>query len=358
MSEVLLYPALLSEIKARIRQGQLAATRAVNNELTALYWDVGCLIHERQQLKGWGAGIIPKLSRDLANELPDTKGFSERNLKRMLRFYREYALAKQEGDESSHAGTLELVPQPVALLPWGHNAVLFEQVKDLPTRLWYARQVIEQGWSRATLLQMIRNGAHARQGNAVSNFEQRLPAGQSELAQQQLKDPYIFDFLTIAEPFRERELETGLLRHLEAFLLELGDGFAFVGRQYPVTVSDQEYYIDLLFYHLTLRAFIVIELKRGDFKPEYAGKMNFYCSVVDEQLRHTTDQATIGLILCQTKDRILAEYALRGIQKPIGVSDYELTRALPEDLQSSLPSISELEEELSNDLTRHSEDAD
>ncbi len=356
MSEISLYPALLSEIKARIRQGQLAATRAVNNELTALYWDVGRLIHERQQLKGWGAGIIPKLSRDLANELPETRGFSERNLKRMLRFYREYALAK--GDESSRTSTLELVPQAVALLPWGHNAVLFEQIKDLPTRLWYARQVSEQGWSRATLLQMIRNGAHARQGSAVSNFEQRLPAGQSELAQQQLKDPYIFDFLTIAEPFRERELETGLLRHLEAFLLELGDGFAFVGRQYPVTVSDQEYYIDLLFYHLTLRAFIVIELKRGDFKPEYAGKMNFYCSVVDEKLRHSTDQATIGLILCQTKDRVLAEYALRGIQQPIGVSDYELTRALPEDLQSSLPTISELEEELSSDLTRHSDGAD
>ncbi len=258
MSEVSLYPALLSDIKARIRQGQLAATRAVNNELTALYWDVGRLIHERQQLKGWGAGIIPKLSRDLANELPDTKGFSERNLKRMLRFYREYAIAKD--NESSRTSPLEFVPQAVALLPWGHNAVLFEQVKDLPTRLWYARQVSEQGWSRATLLQMIRSGAHVRQGSAVSNFEQRLPAGQSELAQQQLKDPYIFDFLTIAEPFRERELETGLLRHLEAFLLELGDGFAFVGRQYPVTVSDQEYYIDLLFYHLTLRAFIVIEL--------------------------------------------------------------------------------------------------
>ena len=229
MSEISLYPALLSEIKARIRHGQLAATRAVNNELTALYWDVGRLIHERQQLKGWGTGIIPKLSRDLANELPEMKGFSERNLKRMLRFYREYALAKV--NESSGISTLELVPQAVALLPWGHNAILFEKIKELPIRLWYARQVSEQGWSRATLLQMIRNGAHARQGSAVSNLEQRLPAGQSELVQQQLKDPYIFDFLTIAEPFRERELETELLRHLEAFLLELGDGFAFVGRQ-------------------------------------------------------------------------------------------------------------------------------
>ncbi|MGS0628922.1 MULTISPECIES: PDDEXK nuclease domain-containing protein [Photorhabdus] len=198
---------------------------------------------------------------------------------------------------------------------------------------------------------MIKGNAYARQGSVVSNFKNRLSVSQSELVQQTLKDPYVFDFLTLSEPFKERELEMGLLKHLEKFLLELGEGFAFVGRQYRITVSEQDYYIDLLFYHLTLRAFVVIELKRGEFKPEHAGKMNFYCSVVDEKLRHSTDQPTIGLILCQTKDRILAEYALRGIQKPIGVSDYELTRALPEDLKSSLPSIEELEAELSQPST-------
>ncbi|MFK7891633.1 MAG: YhcG family protein [Granulosicoccus sp.] len=354
MTEGSIYPALLAQIKARIQQGQAAATRSVNQELIALYWDVGRLIHERQQQKGWGAGIIPKLARDIVNELPDTRGFSERNLKRMLRFYREYALPP--GDKTLPVDPEAKVPQPVALLPWGHNALLFEQIKDLSVRLWYAQQVTAQGWNRSTLQQMIRNEAHTRQGSAVSNFEHRLPAEQSELVKQHLKDPYIFDFLTISEPFRERELETGLLRHLEAFLLELGDGFAFVGRQYPLTVSDQDYYIDLLFYHLTLRAYIVIELKRGDFKPEYAGKMNFYCSIVDERMRHSSDQTTIGLILCQTKDKVLAEYALRGIQQPIGVSNYELTRALPEDLQSSLPSISELEAELSAEVTQQAED--
>lgn len=300
------------------------------------------MIHERQRQHGWGAGIIPKLARDIVNELPKTKGFSERNLKRMLRFYREYALSPETGPQK--------VPQPVAQLPWGHNMLLIERIKDRTERYWYAGQALLHGWSRDSLLQMVKGNTYVRQGSAVSNFKNRLPASQSELVQQTLKDPYIFDFLTLSEPFKERELETELLKHLEKFLLELGDGFAFVGRQYPITVSEQDYYIDLLFYHLTLRAFVVIELKRGEFKPEHAGKMNFYCSVVDEKLRHSTDQPTIGLILCQTKDRILAEYALRGIQKPIGVSDYELTRALPEDLKSSLPSIEELEAELSSDL--------
>ena len=242
------------------------------------------------------------------------------------------------------------VPQVVAQLPWGHNMLLMERVKDIDERFWYAEQVMIQGWSRDSLIQMIKNNTYKRQGSVVSNFNKRLPETQSSLAQQTLKDPYVFDFLTLTEPFRERELETELLKHLEKFLIELGSGFSFVGRQYQIEVSDQDFYIDLLFYHLKLRAFVVIELKKGDFKPEYAGKMNFYCSVVDDKLKHLTDQPTIGLILCQAKDRILAEYALRGIQKPIGVSDYELTRALPDNLKTSLPSIEDLEAELSNDM--------
>lgn len=273
----------------------------------------------------------------------------------MLQFYREYSPPSEADSQSNIDRTTDSapkVPQAVAQLPWGHNILLIEQIKNHDERFWYAEQTIIEGWSRNSLLQMIKSNTYARQGSAVSNFEKRLPATQSDLVQQTLKDPYVFDFLTLSEPFKERELEVELLKHLENFLLELGGGFAFVGRQYAVTVSDQDYYIDLLFYHLKLRAFVVIELKRGDFKPEYAGKMNFYCSVVDEKLRHSTDQPTIGLILCQTKDRVLAEYALRGIQKPIGVSGYELTRALPEDLKSSLPSIEELETELSGDLGR------
>ena len=340
-SELTIYSTLLADIKNRIQHSQYKAMRAVNAELIDMYWDIGSILHKQQKQQGWGAAIIPRLAKDIVNELPEVKGFSERNLKRMLRFYREYT-------ESMHS---EKVPQAVAQLPWGHNTLLIERIKDLNERFWYAEQAISHGWSRSVLLNMIESNAFARQGSSVTNFKERLPIAQSELVQQTLKDPYLFDFLTLSEPFKERELETGLLKHLESFLLELGEGFSFVGRQYPVEVSNQEYYIDLLFYHLKLRSFVVIELKRGDFKPEHAGKMNFYCSVVDEQLKHESDQPTIGLILCQTKDRILAEYSLRGIDTPIGVSNYELTRALPETLKSSLPSIEEIEIELSSDLT-------
>jgi predicted nuclease of restriction endonuclease-like (RecB) superfamily len=223
-------------------------------------------------------------------------------------------------------------------------------LKRSRTRLWYARQTLDQGWSRETLTVQIKQRAHERQGAAVTNFARTLPKIHAGIAQGLLKDPYLFDFLTLEEPFHERELETGLLAHIQTFLIELGRGFAFVGRQYRLEVSDREFYLDLLFYHLHLRCFVVVDLKKGDFKPEYAGKMNFYCSVVDDQVRHEEDAPTIGLILCQTKDRILAEYALRDINKPIGVADYELTRALPAELESSLPSIEDIEAELSSDM--------
>lgn len=243
-----------------------------------------------------------------------------------------------------------IVQQVVALLLWGHNILLIEKIKELPTRLWYARQALEQGWSRATLTAQIKNRAHERQGGAVTNFDRTLSPAHAEIANQLLKDPYVFDFLTLAEPFQERELEVGLLTHIQKFLLELGRGFAFVGRQYRLDVGEKEFYLGLLFYHLHVRCFVAIDLKKGDFKPEYAGKMNFYCSVVDDQLRHEHDAATVGLILCQTKDRVVAAYALRDIHKPIGVADYELTRALPANLASSLPSIEEIEAELSETL--------
>ena len=241
-------------------------------------------------------------------------------------------------------------------LSWGHHILLIQKIKDLPTRMWYARQTIEQGWSREVVTAQIKFEAHQREGAAITNFGDKLPAMHAQLATGMLKDPFIFDFLTLEEPFHERELETGLLRHIEKFLLELGRGFAFVGRQYRLDVSDRDYYLDLLFYHLQLRCFVVVDLKKGEFKPEYAGKMNFYCSVVDDKLRHPQDQPTLGLILCQTKDRIIAEYSLRDIDKPIGVADYELTRALPEKLASSLPSIEAIEAELSLDLDREATD--
>ncbi|PIX15252.1 MAG: DUF1016 domain-containing protein, partial [Elusimicrobia bacterium CG_4_8_14_3_um_filter_50_9] len=242
----------------------------------------------------------------------------------------------------------EKLQQTVAKIPWGHNVLLMEKVKDMSSRLWYMQKTIKNGWSRNVLSLMIKSRACRREGRVAANFDLCLPAPQSDLVKQSLKDPYIFDFLTLEEPFRERELEAGLIRHLEKFLLELGQGFSFVGRQYHLNVGDEDFYIDLLFYHLHLRRFIVIELKKGKFKPEYAGKINFYCNVVDDVLKHETDYQSIGLILCQDKNTVAAEYALRGFKKPIGVSEYELTRALPQKLKSSLPTVKEIEDELGN----------
>lgn len=348
------YRQVLTDIKQRVRHAQTRAVMAVNAELIQLYWEIGALIDARQQQEGWGTGVIPALARDLLNELPEEKGFSERNIKRMLAFYREYPHLQFVPQPVAQTGANLEVTQPVALfpaellcaLPWGHHAELMAKVKDLPTRHWYMQAAIEHGWSRNILLMQIESVAHKRFGNAVTNFTRLLPSPESDLAQQTLKDPYLFDFLTLQAGFHERELETGLIAHLEKFLLELGQGFAFVGRQYHLEVGNKDFYVDLLFYHLKLRRYVVIELKRGDFKPEYAGKMNFYCSVVDDLLRHETDGQTIGLILCQQSDRVLAEYALRDMTKPIGVSGFELTRALPQTLQSSLPSIEDIEEEL------------
>lgn len=366
---------LLIEIKSRVRRAQQRAALSANAEMIRMYWDIGCLIAARQKEEGWGTGVIPRLAAALKNELPEEKGFSERNLKYMIRFAREYSLDqiapqrvapigqqaaallrnREETIVQQAAAQLPIPPQILFALPWFHHVVLFEKLKDLPSRYWYAREAVEQGWSRATLTTRIKSKAHERQGAAITNFDRALPEIHASLAQGLLKDPYLFDFLTLEEPFHERELETGLLTHIQKFLLELGRGFTFVGRQYRLEVSDREFYLDLLFYHLHLRCFVVVDLKKGDFKPEFAGKMNFYCSAVDDLLRHEGDAATIGLILCQTKDRILAEYTLRDIHKPIGIADYELTRALPTELASSLPSIEALEEELSGDLAAEEE---
>lgn len=357
MNDLTLYSDLLRDIKQRISDAQTRALLAVNAELIQLYWDIGRLIDQRQQQEGWGAGFIPKLVTDLRNELPEIKGFSLRNIGYMLQFAREYgdpvilqqAVAKlPDGNEQMRSADDRLfAQQAVAQIPWGHNIVLLERIKDLSTRRWYMEQTITHGWSRNTLASMIAARLHERQGQSTNNFATHLLAPQSDLVKQTLKDPYIFDFLTLEEPFHEREFETGLIHHLEKFLLELGQGFAFVGRQYLVSVGEDDFYIDLLFYHLRLRCFVVIDLKRGKFKPEYAGKINFYCNVIDDHLKHVSDQPTIGLILCQEKNAVVAEYALRGMNKPIGVSEYELTRALPDELKSSLPTIEALEAELS-----------
>lgn len=356
------YAALLTDVKARIQHAQTRAVLAVNAELVRLYWDIGRVLAARQSQEGYGTGVIPRLALDLKNELPDVKGFSERNLGRMIAFYRTYPApdevlpqlaAKVEAAKVSPqaaAKVQQAAAQPTDSLlwsiPWFHHVVLMEKVKDLAARTWYMRETLTHGWSRNILALQIAGDAHARGGKAVTNFAATLPAPQSDLAQQTMKDPYIFDFLTLTEPFQERELETGLVGHLEKFLLELGAGFAFVGRQYRLDVGGEDFYIDLLFYHLRLRAFVVIDLKKGQFKPEYAGKLNFYCNVVNDKMKHPTDAPTIGLILCQTKDNVLAEYSFSGIDKPIGISTYELTRALPPALQSALPTVEQIEAEL------------
>jgi len=347
------YASLLEDLKRKIQEAQTRAVLMVNREMVLLYWDIGRILNERQKREGWGAGVLSRLAGDLHNELPEVKGFSERNLKLMTQFYREYSSLKSIGQpvvaQLSKNKETAKGQQLVAQIPWAHNVLLMQKIKELSTRLWYMQKTIEQGWSRNVLGLMIESGLHKRGGKSISNFKDRLPAPQSDLVQQALKDPYIFDFLTLEEPFHERELEKGLIRHIEKFLIELGQGFAFVGRQYHMEVGESDFYIDLLFYHLKLRSYVVIELKAGKFKPEYAGQLNFYLSAIDSQLKHAQDNPTIGLILCKDKDRFVAEYALRDIKKPIGVANWQtkLVETLPKELKGSLPTIEEIEKELS-----------
>ena len=368
-TEIELYKSLLSDIKNRVRQGQLKVNLSANAEMLATYFDIGRMIHFQQQQKGWGKGVIPKLAIDLKNELSEEKGFSERNLRLMVYFYNEYAnlliwqlpVAKLENNPIGQLPVSQLgndtIRQPpvsqsesinqelITKIGWAHHVILIQKIKDLPTRYWYMQQIVEQGWSRDTLVTQIKSKIHERQGALVHNFDNTLTNAHSLWAKQTFKDPYIFDFITLDSEFSERELELELVKHVEKFLIELGTGFAFVGRQYKLTVSEKDFQLDLLFYHLKMRCFVVIDLKKGDFIPEYAGKMNFYCSAVDDLIKHETDKPTIGLILCKGKDKIFAEYALRDLNKPIGISKYELTQILPDDLKSSLPSIEDIEKE-------------
>ncbi len=332
------YQNLLSLLKSRIRTAQVRAALAVNQELVILYWGIGNEILTRQREEGWGTKVIERLARDLHSEFPDMKGLSPRNLNYMKAF------AEAWPDES-------ILQQLAAKLPWFHNCVILDKVKNPKERLWYTEQAIHNGWSRNVLIMQIESGLYRRQGKALTNFQTTLPPPQSDLAQQLLKDPYNFDFLTLTTAAQERDLERGLLAHLRQFLIELGVGFAFVGSQYPLEVGGEDFKLDLLFYHLKLRCFVVIDLKMGPFKPEYAGKMNFYLSAVDDLLRHAGDQPTIGLILCKAKNRIIVEYALRDVSKPLGISEFLHLENLPEPLKGTLPTIEELEAELGNSPT-------
>ncbi|MBF6594960.1 MAG: DUF1016 family protein [Thermaceae bacterium] len=327
------YPAFLQTLKDRIRTAQVKAALAVNRELVLLYWEIGGEILERQTQAGWGAKVIDQLAKDLRQEFPEMRGLSRTNLLYMRAFAKAYP------DEP-------FVQQLAGQIPWFHNCIILDKLKEPAQREWYIRKTIEHGWSRNILEAQIETKLHLRQGAATTNFSRTLPAAQSELAQQLLKDPYNFDFLSLHDEAVERDLEKGLLSHLERFMLELGVDFSFVGRQYRLEVGGDDFYLDLLFYHLRLRCFVVMDLKMGKFRPGDAGQLNFYLPAVDDLLRHPSDQPTIGILLCRSKNEVVAEYALRDIHKPMGVSEYQLAEALPKELQGALPTIEQLEAEL------------
>ncbi|HEY3864125.1 MAG TPA: PDDEXK nuclease domain-containing protein [Verrucomicrobiae bacterium] len=356
------YAAFLAGLKTRVRSAQLRAAVSINSELIVLYWDIGRAIVEAQKTKGYGKLVVQRLAADLQNEFPGIKGFSPQNIWFMRSFFLAWPAAapilSQAVRESERAILSQPVrelaasapPAPLLKLPWGHNRLLLTKLGTPELRLWYARKAIEHGWSRAVLTHHIESQLHKREGKAITNFQRTLPPPQSDLAEQTLKDPYNFDFLNLCDHAHERDLEQGLLDHIQKFLLELGVGFAFVGRQYHLEVGGQDYYLDLLFYHLHLRCYVVIDLKMKPFEPESAGKMNFYLSAVDDQLRHADDTSSIGLLLCKERDHLTVEYALRDLKKPIGVAQWQtkLVESLPKNLKSSLPTVEALEAELGN----------
>ena len=331
------YPAWLEQIKVHITAARSRAALAVNSELIHLYHRIGRDIIQRQTQDGWGAKVISRIADDLKSAFPDMKGFSPRNVKYM-RYFAEHCPDGQFGQ------------QPAAQLPWFHIVTLLTKAEPA-LREWYAHQCVTHGWSRLTLEQNLTSRLHARQGAAVANFSLRLQPPQSALAQETLKDPYLFDFLGLADDAHEREIENALIRHITRFLIELGSGFAYVGRQFRLEVGGDEFFIDLLFYHTRLKCYVVIEIKGGAFKPEHIGQLNFYLSAMDAQVKADDDKPTIGLLLCRSKNSVVAQYAVNGINKPIGVAEFDLLRELPVPLADNLPSIEEIEAEFSGDLT-------
>lgn len=328
------YAAWLDSLKIQIRTARVKASLAVNSELIRLYWRIGSEIVQQRVAQSWGSKVLENLAQDLRGEFPDMKGLSLTNLKFMARFAEAW-----EEDSIGH--------QLGAQIPWRHNITIIDQIKDRSTREWYIKKTIEQGWSRSVLEMQIESQAHLRLGAAQTNFESTLPAPQSDLARDLLKDPYAFDFLGLLDPTNERTIEKALIRHLKDFLIELGVGFAFVGSQYRLEVAGQESFIDLLFYHTRLHCYVVVELKNTAFKPEYTGQLNYYIAVTDDLLRNkTVDAPTIGLLLCKSKEQTIVEYALQGMSKPIGVSTYRTSPEMPKELANLLPSIESLTEQL------------
>jgi predicted nuclease of restriction endonuclease-like (RecB) superfamily len=352
------YKVWLADIKSKIRNAQLKAAVKVNTELLTLYWELGADILAKQAHAKWGDGFLLQLSKDLTTEFSDMKGFSRRNLELVRQWYLFYS----DGTARGQRATTPITKQPVSQLsgnqisqriiaqitqiPWGHNIAIIAKCKNVKEAIYYVQSTITHNWSRSVLVHQIEQGLYEREGKSVNNFALTLPQPHSDLAKQTLKDPYIFDFLSMTKDYDERELEHALVSHVTQFLLELGAGFAYLGRQVPLQVGEREFFIDLLFYHTKLHCYVVIELKTVDFEPEHAGKLNFYLKAVDSQLRTKQDKPTVGILICKKKDKMVAEYALSDIHKPIGVSEYQLTQSLPKKLKSSLPSIKEIEKKL------------
>ncbi len=329
------YNSLIFQIKQQFKNTQIKASVAVNSSLLEFYWYLGSEIVKRQKEFAWGSDFLTKLSADLSDEFSEIKGFSKSNLQYIRRWYLFYGEVKVE----------QVVPLLVKI-PWGHNIVIISKCKNRDEALFYINKTMENGYSRAVLVHQIESDLYHRLGKAISNFDAKLPALQSDLAKETLKDPYCFDFLTMSEKYNEKELEDALSQNITAFLLELGIGFAYVGKQYKLEVDGEEFKIDMLFYHIKLRCYVVLELKVVDFKPEFAGKLNFYTSAIDEALKSELDNPTIGLLICKSKNNTVVEYTLRGIEKPLGVSEYQLYDTLPKNFKSALPQIKEIEEEL------------
>ena len=331
------YKEFIKRIKLKARQAQIRASVKVNSTLIELYWELGEEIVLKQKNTNWGSGFLKNMSRDLMDEFPEVKGFSKRNLEFIRKWYLYY---------SQKDSIMKQVVSQLALIPWGHNIVIIQKSENITEALFYVQKTIENGWSRVVLRQQIVNQLFKREGKALTNFSATLPQAQSDLANELTKDPYQFDFLTLREKYNERELEDALMENMTKFLLELGQGFAFVGRQYKLVIGGDEFRIDLLFYHIKLACYVVVELKTVKFQPEFAGKLNFYISAVDGELKEKRDNATIGILICKSKNSTIVEYALKDINKPIGVSEYQLSHVLPKEFKSTLPSIEEIEEEL------------
>lgn len=376
------YKNWISEVKLKVRSSQIKAAMAVNSALIIFYWELGKMLSDKISQSKWGDKILENVSKDLKEEFPEMKGFSVTNLKYTKRFYEYFQFSPQVVGELKKSNfqidlqfatqlqsvekekdifsqqlvdefALAVISNIVSRIPWGHITIIITKIKDIKEALFYIEKTKENNWSRDTLSLQIKSNLYQRKGVAITNFSHTLPEPFSDLAQQTLKDPYVFDFLQLSETFIEKDIENQLVNHIRQFLLELGKGFAFVGQQYHLEIAEKDYYLDLLFYHIKLKCYVVIELKNTSFMPEYAGKLNFYLSAVDSILKEKEDKPSIGILLCRDKNNIEAEFALRDINKPIGVSEFELTQTLPENLQSSLPSIEELESNLLNDGYRN-----